>query len=251
MGKLMIGTSGWSYKDWVGPFYPEGMPSTRWFSHYCAHFPTVELNVTFYRIPSFKTVENWTAASPPEFQFAIKMNRQVTHIRCLVGAEGALHRFLEMAERFGPKLKVILIQLPPTLVFDKAAVEDFLTLLRHLDPDRRYAIEFRHPSWFKDEVFDLLYRMGVSVCIADSGGPFPPYEVLTTPFVYVRFHGPGARYASKYSDEEMAAAAEKIHDWARRRDVFVYFNNDMHGYGIENASKLREMLNPRLATRLA
>lgn len=251
MGKLIIGTSGWSYKDWVGPFYPEGMPSTRWFSHYCSHFPTVELNVTFYRIPTFKAVENWQAASPSDFQFTIKMNRQITHIRRLVGAEGALHRFLEMAERFGSKLKVILIQLPPTLEFDAGHAEAFFTLLRHLDPDRRYALECRHPSWFKDEVYDLLYRMGISVCIADSGGAFPPYEILTAPFVYVRFHGPGARYASKYSDEEMAAAAAKIGEWTKRRDVYIYFNNDMHGYGIENAFKLREMLNPRLVLRSA
>lgn len=251
MGKLWIGTSGWSYRDWVGPFYPQGMPSTRWFSHYCLHFRTVELNVTFYRIPTPKTVRLWRDASPGNFFFAIKMNRQITHIRRLVQTEGALARFNEMARNFGPKLNIILIQLPPTLAYEAGLVKDFLDLLRQQDPEHRYALEFRHPSWFKEEVYELLYRKGIACTIADTGGHFPPHEIFTTPYIYMRFHGPTELYASKYGERELAAAADKIQEWLQHRDVYVYFNNDMHGFGVENAFRLREMLNPRLAGQSA
>lgn len=245
MGNLLIGTSGWSYKDWVGPFYPKGMPSARWFSHYCAHFQTVELNVTFYRIPTPQAVENWRETSPRDFKFAIKMNRQVTHIRRLVNAEAALDRFLEMAQGFKSKLSAILLQLPPSLAFDQAVVGDFLAMLRQKDPDRRYALEFRHNSWLNPHALALLYEKNVGVCIPDYGGEFPQYEAFTTPYAYIRFHGPGALYASKYSDEELAAAAAKINAWRADRDVYVYFNNDMHGYGIENAFTLMEKMYPQ------
>lgn len=251
MGKLWIGTSGWSYKDWNGPFYPKGLPHTQWFEHYCRHFPTVEMNVTFYRMPAAATVEKWRDESPPDFIFAIKMSRLITHLHRLKEVSEPLDRFLEMADHFGRKLGVILIQLPPSLTFHADTTDEFFEMLREKDPHRPYALECRHPTWFQDEVYERLHRQGIALCVADSGGGFPPHEALTAPFVYVRFHGPGARYASKYNDRELSAAAAKIHEWLEQRDVYVYFNNDTQGYAVENAFKLREMLNRLPAGRSA
>lgn len=243
MARLWIGTSGWSYRDWVGPFYPKGLASSKWFGHYCEHFRTVELNVTFYRIPTVKAVENWVKSSPEGFVFAIKMFRGITHIKKLRHAEALLDEFFDVAAHFGPKLEVILIQLPPSLKYEAARTREFFEALREKKAPYRYVVECRHPSWFQDDFFDLLRQYGISLCVADWGGPFPAHETLTAPFLYVRFHGPAARYASLYSEEDMATAGRKIHEWLERGlDVYVYFNNDTHGYAIENARKLMEFL---------
>lgn len=251
MAQLWIGTSGWSYRDWKGLFYPAGLRQADWFAHFCRHFQTVELNVTFYRIPSVQAVQKWAATSPPGFRFAIKLNRELTHTRRLANVQEELARFNEAVVHLGDKLAVILIQLPPSFRFDAARLDAFLTLLREQGLPCRYALEPRHPSWFAPEhgpeVAALLAAHQVSLCIADWGGPFPAHETVTAPFLYVRFHGPAARYASKYSDEEMASAAGKIRQWLTQQlDVYVYFNNDTHGYAIENAAKLADLLSQPL-----
>lgn len=245
MATLWIGTSGWSYRDWVGPFYPKGLPASKWFAHYCEHYPTVELNVTFYRIPTPKAVENWALTSPPGFLFAAKLNREITHVHKFHNVQDALARYFDVLSLLGPKLGVVLIQLPPSFHYHADRVREFLDLLRPRQRPWRTAIECRHPSWFTPEVFALLSEHQISLCIADAGGPFPAHEVQTAPFVYVRFHGPAARYASKYSPEEMAVASQKIRQWLEQGlDVYVYFNNDTHGYALQNANELRDLLAP-------
>ncbi|MCS6816721.1 MAG: DUF72 domain-containing protein [Blastocatellia bacterium] len=244
MSRLAIGTSGWNYAHWKSRFYPETLPTARWLEFYSRHFRTVEVNATFYRTPRPTTVRKWIEATPDDFVFSVKMNRRITHRRRLSDAEEALETFLAMLSEFGEKLGTVLIQLPPSVRFDREGVERFFKTLRHKSPRIRYALEPRHRTWLQEEAYALLRYYEIAFCQADSGGRYPTAEVVTAPFVYLRFHGPGALYASAYTDEQLRAVAEKICAWRDRDlDVYAYFNNDFDGYAIENARKLIEFVN--------
>ncbi len=243
MSLFAIGTSGWNYAHWKGLFYPEDLPSSSWLEFYSRRFRTVELNVTFYRTPRATTVRQWIRVTPEDFIFSVKMNRRITHRRRLHNAEEALETFLEMLKGFGGKLGVVLIQLPPSMCFDVDRVESFLRMLRGKSPDVRYALEPRHGTWLQEDAYALLRRYDIALCHADSGGRYPKAEVVTAPFVYLRFHGPGALYASAYEDAHLRAVAEKMRRWHDEGlDVYAYFNNDVHGYAVENARRLRELV---------
>ncbi len=250
MSRIAIGTSGWNYAHWKGLFYLEDLPASEWLEFYSRHFRTVELNVTFYRMPRETTVRRWVSATPEDFIFSVKMNRRITHRHRLSDAEAALKTFLEMIAGFGRKLGVVLIQLPPSLRFDPDRVEGFLRELRRESPRIRYALEPRHRTWLQEEAYAVLRRYEIALCQADSGGRYPTADVVTAPFVYLRFHGPGALYASTYEETQLRAIAERIRAWhAEGLDVYAYFNNDFHGYAVANARTLIECVE-RLTKRM-
>ncbi len=245
MRKLLIGTSGYNYSHWGGGvFYPQGVPQREWLEFYTRHFDTVELNVTFYRLVKKAVFEGWHRRTPTDFLFAVKGSRYITHTKRLVDCDDAVQRFSENAQGLEQKLEVVLWQLPPRFVCDKRRLATFCRLLERCPVMRetRHTFEFRHDSWFVPEIAQLLESHRFSLCISDSPN-LPSGEIVTTDFIYLRFHGSQSLYGSKYTDEELAQWAQKAQAWLDQgRSVYAYFNNDVSGYAIENARRLREML---------
>lgn len=243
MAEARIGTSGWHYHHWRGRFYPEDLTPSKWLSYFAQRFNTVEVNATFYREPRRSTIATWVEQTPDDFLFAIKIHRAITHYQRLENVEESLERFEVVAEAFGQKLGPVLIQLPPSLTFDRERDEEFFNRLRAKSKARRYALEARHKSWLTEEAYGLLRRYDIAWCIADSGGRYPTADQVTAAYIYLRFHGPGSLYASSYNDEALDDWARKIRRWRReQRDVYVYFNNDFEGYALQNAMRLMEMV---------
>lgn len=237
-GEFYAGTSGWTYGSWRGSFYPEELKSSDYLAFYARHFNSVEINYSFYHLPQPKTFEKWADATPAGFLFAVKVSKVVTHTRRLEGVEEPWRKFLDHASRLGDKLGPLLLQLPPSFQADMARLERFLELSGRLGA-RRLAFEFRHASWFTREVDELVARHGATLVIGHSSRyPCAPLETAS-PFVYLRFHGPRELFASRYSEEELAAWAAHVRAWlAGGRPVYAYFNNDVGGYAIENARML-------------
>jgi len=260
MGKLFLGTSGYSYKHWKGIFYPSGLPPFQWLEFYCRHFDTVELNVTFYRLPTRKTFEGWYQRTPPHFLFTAKGSRYITHIKRLKDCCEPLRAYRENAAGLGAKLACVLWQLPPNLQFDGERLRGFCQLVQDELPEKRHAFEFRHESWLNQTCYDCLSAHGFALCIPVSPD-YPRAEQMTAPFTYIRFHGGASRANSSYTDKELQQWAAKIKQWLKsrstlyknlnggmsqgdRRDIYCYFNNDAHGFAIDNAKKLRDYLSP-------
>lgn len=243
--RVFVGTSGYNYPHWRnGVFYPSDLPQKRWLEFYCEHFDTVELNVTFYRLPSREVFEGWYRRTPKTFLFALKGSRFVTHIKRLKGCREPLALFLDRAGPLKEKLGVILWQLPPRFRFDKERFEAFGALLSTLPRSKtlRHAFEFRDPSWFCGEAFALLRTFGFAFCIAHGAG-FPMAEEISADFVYLRLHGGAILYGSNYSKEELQEWVGKIAKWRKEgKTVFVYFNNDAFGFAVQNALKLKSLL---------
>jgi uncharacterized protein YecE (DUF72 family) len=236
-----VGTSGWSYHHWEGVLYPPGTPVARRRDLYVAHFDTVELNASFYRWPRLATFAGWRAALPEGFLFSVKAPRGLTHGRRLYAPEAWIERMALCWHELGDRRGVLLLQLAPSHVRDDARLR---YLLQRLPSWMRVAVEFRHPSWSCDAVFDLLAEHGAAYCVM-SGARLPCELRATAPFVYVRMHGPDpdALYAGSYSQADLAWWAERIGEWeATGRQVFVYFNNDGAGHAVRNADTLRAML---------
>jgi len=239
MGQIHIGTSGWHYKHWVGPFYPPRTPASKMLPYYFQHFDTVELNNTFYRLPQRGALENWRDSTPEHFCFAAKGSRFLTHRKKLKDPEQGLGRYFEAIEILEHKLGPILFQLPPNWEVDACRFETFL---RNLRAEHRYAFEFRNPSWNCSEILQLLEQFRAAYCIYHLAGYQSPLEI-TADFVYVRLHGPGGRYQGSYSDQELGFWADHIMDWkAHVRAVYVYFDNDDTGYAVRDALRLRELV---------
>jgi uncharacterized protein YecE (DUF72 family) len=239
--ELRIGTSGWNYGDWKGHFYPEDVKSREYLQWYSQHFGTVEVNYSFYHLPRRTTYENWSKQVPENFLFAVKASRFITHIKRLSGVKTAWRKFWGNAKVLGKKLGPILFQFPPSFKIDKDALDSFLEACSDVTGSRsvQLAFEFRHKSWFEPEVYKTLRKYRAALVVADSNRyPLAPLEPAAG-FVYVRFHGPGKLFASNYSDNQLKEWAGHIKDWlSDRRDVYVYFNNDFHGYAIDNARTL-------------
>ncbi len=239
MAKLHIGTSGWMYDDWRGRFYPPDIPKSRWLSHYVQHFSTVELNNSFYHLPSEKAFSAWRDKAPEGFVYAVKASRYITHMKKLRGAEEPLQTFITRARLLGDRLGPVLYQLPPGLKRHDDLLGAFLQLL---PGDLRHVFEFRHESWFDAAVYDLLQKHRAAFCIYDLPGTTTPV-VATAAFAYVRFHGSTGLYDSCYSDDELHSWAGKIRGLRKGlSEVYVYFNNDTHAYAVQNAARLREIL---------
>ncbi len=232
-----IGTSGWHYKHWIGPFYPRGLSASNMLAWYAERFETVEINNSFYRMPSEAAVRKWAETVPPDFRFAVKASRYITHMKKLKDPEAALQRFLPVVEGLRRKLGPILFQLPPQWPPD---LERFSAFLDALPPRHRYAFEFRNPEWHADPVYRLLEKRRAAFCIFDMAGFASPVRI-TAKFAYVRLHGPGGKYQGRYSRRELERWAGTIERW-RLADVFVYFDNDERGFAVRNAAELQRML---------
>jgi uncharacterized protein YecE (DUF72 family) len=234
-----VGTSGWHYDHWREAFYPPKLAKAGWLGFYARRFETVELNNSFYRLPSEDAFAAWRDASPPKFIFAVKVSRFITHIKRLKNIEEPLQNFVSRARILGEKLGPLLYQLPPGLHRDDGRLESFLS---ELPRGMRHVFEFRHQSWLDDGVFDLLRRYQAGLCIFDMPSLTCPV-MATTDFAYVRFHGSRGLYSSCYSDQELADWAQKIARLAANlKAVYIYFNNDAGGFAVQNAQTLRQYL---------
>lgn len=238
MSRLYCGTSGWNYKHWREVFYRRGLAQNRWLAHYSSQFDTVELNNSFYRLPEKVTFERWRDQTPDGFTFAVKASRYLTHIKRLKDPEEPLERLLGRTEGLGPKCGIILFQFPPHWSVNLPLLEAFLKLLPH---DLRSAFEFRDDSWQTDAVWSLLERYSVAYCIMSSPG-LPLHLKTTTSYSYIRMHSGGEDTGSNYTDDHLAQWARRIEEMLRIGDVYIYFNNDAHGYAVRNALALRHMI---------
>jgi uncharacterized protein YecE (DUF72 family) len=241
--RLHIGTSGWSYKHWSGVFYPKELKPAAFLEFYSASFHCVELNASFYNLPMKVTVAGWMNRTPGTFCFCPKMSRVVTHQLRLTNANEPLQKFYNVFEIMKTRLGPVLVQLPPGLSYDKSRISDFLELLKDSYSTFKCAVEVRNKSWITDSFFDLLAQYGVAFVIADSGKRFPFYEVVTTGFVYLRFHGHEHLYASDYGEKDLHQYAEKITNWLNEgKEIWAFFNNDFHGYAVKNALQLKKLI---------
>ena len=237
--KYYIGTSGWVYPHWRDVFYPPKLPQPKWLEFYTRHFPTVELNNSFYRLPSEKAFSNWRDTSPGGFIYAVKVSRFITHIKRLKDVEEPVETFLSRAHHLEEKLGPLLYQLPPNMHRNDERLEAFLSLLPR---GLRHVVEFRHESWLDEEVFGILRKYNVGFCVFDMPGLACPL-IATAEFGYVRFHGSSGLYFSCYSDEELKDWAQKISALGKDLEtVYIYFNNDAQGFAIRNAQTLAEKL---------
>lgn len=240
-GRCLIGTSGWSYTDWArGRFYPRGLPRGEWLRFFAKHFPTVEINSSFYRVPRVEYVSRWRRSTTTRFRFAVKLWRGITHHKRLVDCSRDLERFFDVVNRLGPKRGPLLVQLPPNLRVAPEALHSFLEDARAAARPLRWriAVELREPSSLNEEVMEILTRNGAALCLSDMPR-CPVSEPNDAGFVYVRRHGPGGRYRGCYSPGMISADARRVGAWLRGgRDVFVYYNNDVDGHAIENARSL-------------
>ena len=238
---IRIGCSGWNYQHWRdGVFYPPRFAPRRWLGFYAEHFDTVEINMTFYRLPRDTAVAKWVEETPPDFIFAVKMSRYVTHIKRLRDLPPSLELFYSRIRPLvgSPKFGPVLWQLPGTFRRDD---ERLLQALEQLPPGR-HCFEFRHESWFAEEVYELLRSHGAALVIGDTPTrPFQAHE-LTADWTFIRFHHGTRGRNSNYSERELEEWAGRIERWAAQVDVYAYFNNDRNGYAVRNGLWLRRRL---------
>jgi uncharacterized protein YecE (DUF72 family) len=238
MGEVRIGTSGWAYKDWNGPFYPGEVKAKDRLFYISRRFPTLEINASFYRMPTDKAVGGWREQTPDDFLFAWKASRYITHNKKLNDPADSLAYMLERIEGLGDKIGPILFQLPPNLHRNDNRLAAFL---KALPKKGRFAFEFRHPSWYEGAVLDLLRDRGAAFCISDHHDAPAPFEV-TADLVYLRGHGPGGHYRDRYGEAALKDWAARILRWRKNHDVFVYFDNDIKSAAPADAQQLIDML---------
>jgi uncharacterized protein YecE (DUF72 family) len=240
---IRVGTSGWSYAHWRRVFYPEDLPSGKWFQYYCRYFDTVEINNTFYNLPADPAIDKWRQEAPSGFVFAVKANRFITHMKKLKDVDDSVSVFLKRLKVLKSRLGPILFQLPPGLKLDTNRLRAFLAALPRR---RRYAVEFRNSTWLDDEAIDILKKRQIAFCIHDLlDGPCPHH--VTATFAYYRFHGHGAKYGGSYPKRVLRKNAEEMADILDSgKDVYAYFNNDAFGYALKDAVALRKMVSKLL-----
>jgi uncharacterized protein YecE (DUF72 family) len=237
---VRIGCSGWNYAHWRERVYPKGLPTREWLRRYAELFDTVEVNTTFYRLPRRDSVAAWVRESPPSFLFAVKASRYLTHMKRLLDMEQGQARFYERIDPLvvSPKLGPILWQLPESFRRDEERLASALAKLR----PGRHCFEFRHASWFTDDVYALLREHGVALVIGDHPKrPFQAHE-LTVDWTFIRFHYGSRGRGGNYSERELEEWAERIERWREGADVYAYFNNDWMGYAVKNGLRLKELL---------
>jgi uncharacterized protein YecE (DUF72 family) len=245
MARFFLGTSGWNYYGWRGSFYPEGLPSRQWLSYYAERFNSAEVNYSFYHLPQAKTYENWYRQTPGAFVFALKASRLITHIKRLKTVKDQWKEFAGRALGLKEKLGPILLQFPPSFhatAENLERIEEFLGYPASRPP-LRLAMEFRHDSCFGEEVLALLRSHEAGLVISHSSRYPVPEVTSSAPFVYFRFHGPEALFASSYSDAELGRWGMQMKAFLKKgRDVYAYFNNDVGGYALDNAQTLRRIV---------
>lgn len=236
-----IGTSGWSYNHWQGILYPSNTLVSKRLPYYVARYDTVELNASFYRWPKDTTFALWRAKTPPGFTMSVKASRGLTHGRKLLQPEIWIERTERGVKQLGDRLGVVLAQLPPNLEYDQARLAFFLACWPGWI---RLAVEFRHPSWHREETYALLAAHGAAYCVM-SGANLPCVLRVTAPFAYVRFHGPDPNqlYGGSYTEQNLRWWADRIREWqAQGHAVWAYFNNDWAGHALHNAGTLKALL---------
>jgi uncharacterized protein YecE (DUF72 family) len=241
---VYIGTSGWTYKSWANAFYPSGLPAADQLKFYASKFPAVEINRSFYRLPTETAFAGWRRQAPPGFMYAMKGSRAVTHFKRLRPGARSLDLLLDRSRALHEHLGPILWQLPPTLKKDSDRLRGFL---QTLDRGFRHAIEFRHPSWLSDDVFELLKEHRVAQ-VALSSQAMPMRLEITAKFIYVRFHGLAGGAAHDYSDNELRPWAKFLRGSAEEHlPAFVFFNNDANSRAPQNAQRLMQLVGPAAA----
>ncbi|MFL5789351.1 MAG: DUF72 domain-containing protein [Flavisolibacter sp.] len=237
--KIHIGTSGWSYKHWKEIFYPPKLKSTDWLTFYSQFFKATEINASFYHLPSIDTVVNWTKKVPKGFMFCPKMSRYLTHMKKLHDPEESLEKFFSVFEPMKQMMGPVLIQLPPSLKFNYDVAEYLYALLKKKYKKYQFVMEVRHNSWLEEVSLTLMAKYDIGFVISQSGHDFPYSEMVTARNIYVRFHGPADLYASSYSDSMLKKYWTKFKKWiSEGHTIWVFFNNDIHGYAVDNAKKL-------------
>ena len=232
-----IGCSGWFYWDWKGLFYPEAMATSEWFGYYAKQFDTVELNAPFYSWPTVATVKSWRRKAEKPFVYTVKVSELITHVKQFQGTKTLIKDFGFIADLLGEQMGCFLFQLPPSFHFSEARLS---AIVEQLDPKRRNVVEFRHKSWWNEEVYEAFRENNIIFCSC-SGPKLPDDVIKTADELYIRFHGTGKWYRHDYSSEELA-------DWARRiikakaKKAWIYFNNDYDGFAIKNAKELLRLL---------
>ena len=243
--KCHIGTSGWSYAHWAkGRFYPKGLKQGDWLAFFAKRFGTVEVNMSFYRLPKPEMIARWRHATGSRFRIAVKLWRRITHEKRLADCGRELGDFFEVVNALGSKRGPLLIQLPPSMRKDISRLDTFLTELRKAAGRSRWrvAVEFRNTDWLCDEVYLLLDRHRAALCLTDLPR-CPVSEPNDAAFVYVRRHGPGGGYRGCYTSKHIDADARRIRGWLRTgRDAFAYYNNDIDGRAVHNARQLTEAI---------
>ena len=251
-----VGCSGWTYKSWRGRYYPDAVPTSRWLEHYASDFDCVETNGTFYRLPEAHTFEDWAARTPQGFRMAVKASRFLTHMKKLTAPEEPLERLLTRAAALGRKLGPVLYQLPPNLHRNDDRLRQFVAALPRTIPGAakrplRHVIEFRHPSWYVAQTYDLLATHDVTLCLHDRRGSAIVDAPIIGPILYVRFHGPSGDYFGRYSEAALVRRADRIANIRGGRDVWAFFNNDPEGAAVRDAAVLRAALTERLGVARA
>lgn len=236
---IYVGTSGWNYYSFREVFYPSYLKSKEWLAFYATHFNTVEVNATFYKLPTLKTFEKWYKETPKEFIFSLKAPKVITHIKRLKEVNSELKEFLTQISALKEKALVLLFQLPPSLKYEAQVLKEFLKILPQ---DYLKVLEIRHQSFHCEEFVELLREYKVGLCFSDCAGRYPSwYEVQTTDFLYFRMHGSKKLYVSNYEEEELRVLVQKINLYSVKR-AFIYFDNTFLGYAILNAKRLKELI---------
>ncbi len=237
--RIHIGTSGWSYEHWRGPFYPKNIKTGTYFDFYSSRFDTVEINNSFYQLPEKETLEKWKHQAPDDFIFSVKASRYITHMKKLKDPREAVKKFFERIKTLNGKQGPILFQLPPKWKANAGRLDAFLSQLPN---GYRYTFEFRDPDWFSRDVYQVLEKHNAALCIYGMGDYDSPRET-TADFVYVRLHGPEGNYKGQYSIETLSGWAGAFYSWMLSgKDIFCYFDNDDRGFAATDALKLKDML---------
>ncbi|UVC10477.1 DUF72 domain-containing protein [Rhizobium sp. TH2] len=239
-GTINIGCSGWYYWHWKGHFYPDDVPRAQWFSIYQDQFSTVELNAPFYGWPTVATIKTWLRQAHGDFIYTVKVCELITHIKRFEETETLVKDFSYIADLLGPRMGCFLFQLPPSVRYDAGTLE---MILAQLDPRHRNVVEFRHKSWWNDDVFNAFEAAGAIFC-STSGPRLPDQLVRTADDIYVRFHGINQWYRHDYTEGELQVWADRIRE-SGAKTVWVYFNNDRDGFAIRNAKMLTALLSKK------
>lgn len=238
MPRWLIGCSGFYYRGWKEKFYPPKLPQRQWFEYYCRFFNTVELNVTFYRLPNLETFKSWYNRSPENFRFTAKAPRLISHYKRFRDATDSAKLFYDRVyEGLNDKLGCILFQLHPAIAYSEVNLE---RIIQTLDPSFTNVLEFRHASWWHPDVFRALRQHHISFC-GISYPNLPDEAHMTAPVVYYRFHGTPQLYRSSYSREKLQQVMNALRSFRGVRDIYVYFNNDIDAAAVRNARQLQRL----------
>jgi len=239
-GKLYIGTSGWHYKHWLGKFYPADLKPEEQLDYYLTFFDTVEINNSFYRLPTRETFLKWHGDTPAKFLFSVKASRYITHMKKLNESADALDVFLSHAEALSEKLGTVLFQLPPGWKINPQRFDNFLGVLPRSE---RFVFEFRNSSWYTEDIYSMLRKHNSAFCIYELGGHESPL-IVTADFVYVRLHGPGDKYQGSYNNDKLKKWADQLLKWREEgKDAYIYFDNDQEAFAVFNALTLKDIVN--------